>query len=158
MPQAILIPALTYGLPAAAAVTGAVLQSRATNKATKASTESNDAALAYAKEQEAIRRADYERALAEWQAGRQALLSRYGVSVPAYSAPRPPTLAAPSSGAPSVAALPAAAREGVRTFFSDGSSPLIPRGQNLAGAVAADAASVQPERWNDWRSYGLPSA
>lgn len=154
MPQAVLLAAI----PAAAAVGGAIVQSRATNKATQASTKSNDAALAYAKEQEAIRRADYERALAEWQAGRQALLSRYGVSVPAYSAPRPPTLAAPSSGAPSIAALPAAAREGTRTFFSDGSSPLIPRGQNLAGAVAANAASVQPERWNDWRSYGLPSA
>lgn len=131
------------GITAAGALGGAALASRSANKASEASTKANDAALAYAKEQEAQRRADYERAYAEWQAGRQALLSRYGISVPSSSAPR---IGAPTGGVPGMNA-PAA------------SAPLIPRGQNLAAVGAAPTAQGEPyERWNDWRSYGLPSA
>lgn len=158
------------GLSAAGAGYAAKKQSDAAKDATRAQTSANDAALAYAKEQDAQRRADYERAYAEWQAGRQALLQRYGVSVPEVSGPRlapslagPPTAAAPGGGplnirgnfiqnSPHLAALIASpqAPEG---------APLIPRGQNLAAVGAAPTAQGEPyERWNDWRSYGLPSA
>lgn len=67
------------GIGAAGSLLGGVLQSRSANKATDAQMEANRQALQYQKQQEAMRRQDWMRAMQAYQAGRQALLQRYGL-------------------------------------------------------------------------------
>jgi hypothetical protein len=135
------------GLAAGAQAYGAHKQASAAKDATRAQTAANDAALAYAREQEARNRADYERALAQWNAGRASLLERYGVSVPALTAPQ----------ATSGAGFRATAPLSPGALVSAGTAQ-IPN-QTLAGIMAErEAAMTRPGRWNDWESYGLQQA
>jgi hypothetical protein len=133
-------------------VVGGVLQSRATNKATAASSKANTEALDYTKEQETARRADYDKATAAyqqqwnaWNAQRMALLQRYGVDVSGMQAP---PMQSPSA-APSLM----------------GGGGVDPRTANAIGAAAQGGQTVadilgrgQPGKWNDWAAQGLPSA
>lgn len=87
MPQAAVVAGLQYGLPALGLVGGAVIQSRAQNKATKATQDSTNKALAFEQERETYNRQQRERAQAEyrqlwdaWQRQRQGWLQRYGVA------------------------------------------------------------------------------
>lgn len=112
------------GIAGAATLGGAALASRASNKATSAQKDSNDAALAFTREQEAYKRAQYEKAMAAYeqqynaaQARRDALLASYGFSVPsggslslggARPGPTAPVgaMGAPAAAPPSMVASP----------------------------------------------------
>lgn len=141
------------GITAAGALAGGALASRASNKATSASSKANAEALAYTKEQEAARRADfaqaqqaYQRQWEAWNAQRMALLGRYGVDVSGMQAPpmqtptaAPSLMGSPQTG-PRMANAIGAAAQGGQTV-----ADILGRGANLG-------------KWNDWEQYGLPSA
>src|SRR3972149_7038562 len=78
-------PAVAAGAAAAAPavgqIGGAIIQSRAQNKATEAQQQSTAEALAFSKERLAGGDADYARKLQAWEAGRQALMERYGIDI-----------------------------------------------------------------------------
>ena len=78
-------PAVAAGAAAAAPavgqIGGAIIQSRAQNKATEAQQQSAREALAFSKERLAGGDADYARKMQAWEAGRQALMERYGIDI-----------------------------------------------------------------------------
>ena len=89
---------ISAGIGAAGSLGGGIMGSKAQNKATEAQAKSNAAALDFQKQQEAARRAEYDKAYGMWNASRQALMSRYGLDVPGASAE--PAASAPMTGAP----------------------------------------------------------
>jgi hypothetical protein len=138
MPQAVLLAAI----PAAAAIGGAVVQSRAANKATKASTAANTEALNFTKSQAEAASADYARRYAAWEAERQALFQRYGINIPA-SAP-----AGPGAG------VPGPQPQGPAMGNS------LMRGATIADILGRKQAQPPPDArpldaWNDWGQRGL---
>jgi len=86
---------------AAGSVAGAYLASRGQNKATDATSKATAEALAYQMEKDAYSQKQYEAALAQYHAERQALLNRYGISIPqtatSLSGSMPASGAAPNS-------------------------------------------------------------
>jgi hypothetical protein len=60
---------------------GAAIQARQANKAAEMQLQGNREALAFQREQEAARKAQFDRAYAMWNAGRNALLQRYGIDI-----------------------------------------------------------------------------
>jgi len=151
MPAAVVVPAL---ITAAGAAGGAYLQSRASNKATDASSRANAEALAYTKEQETARRADYaqaqeayQRQWEAWNAQRMALLQRYGVDVSGMQAPQT-QLTMP----PNAQSLMGGGRIDPRTANAVGAA--AQGGQTVADILGRGA---DPSQWNDWKQYGLPS-
>ena len=137
---------------AAGVVIAGYLASRATNKATKAASAGTTAALDYTKQQEATRRADYDKATELWKAQwnawndqRMAYLQRLGVDVSGMQAPpmQSPT-AAPS--------LMGGGRVDPRTANAVGAA--AQGGQTVADILGRGA---QPSNWNDWKQYGLPA-
>jgi hypothetical protein len=144
---------IAAGIAAAGTLGGAALNSRASNKATDASSKANTEALAYTKEQETARRAEHDKATELWKAQwnawndqRMALLQRYGVDVSGMQAP---PMQSPSA-APSLM----------------GGGRVDPRTANAIGAAAQGGQTVadilgrgaQPGKWNDWESQGLYGA
>ena len=77
MPPAI----IAAGISAAGALGGAALSSRSANKAADTQVQAGREALAWEKEKEARRRADWEKGMQIWSAGRQALAQRYGLDL-----------------------------------------------------------------------------
>lgn len=158
MPQAVLLAAI----PAAAALGGAVIQSRASSKATKASQQANTEALNFTKSQAELAAADYQRRYDTWLAERQALLSRYGISIP------PPAPPSARPGAVPSAAVPPGAPEGGGFMggVADRLRPLAARQRPgvalVRGATVADMLGMRgreaPAEWNDWSGYGLRPA
>jgi len=142
------------GIEAGTKVFGAKKEADAAKEATKASAAGNDAALQFAKEQEAQRRADYERAMNDYYANRSVLAQRYGIALPARAPAQPYGATSPAAAAPSFAASnPGMFGDRVAAYRA-----------SLQGGTLADVAAnrqVQADQmsnWNDWRSYGLPSA
>ena len=82
-----MIPAIIGG---ATALGGAALGGKAANKAAKAQAASTDKALAFSREQEAARKANYDKAYSMWLSSRNQLLERYGL----------PTQGMPQMGGP----------------------------------------------------------
>ena len=77
------------GIAAAASLAGSAMASRSAGKATKAQSDANNQALAFQKEQDAKGRADWTRAMQAWETNRNALLQRYGISIPQAQAQAP---------------------------------------------------------------------
>src|SRR4030042_637527 len=77
MPPAVAVA----GIGAAGTLGGAYLQARAQNKATDASERATKEALAFSKERLAGGDADYARKMQAWEAGRNALMQRYGIDI-----------------------------------------------------------------------------
>ncbi len=73
-------PAINAGIGSVASLLGAGMQSRAANKATQANLLSSREGLAFAREQEAARQAQWQDAVRAWQANRSALLAHLGIS------------------------------------------------------------------------------
>ena len=97
MPAAI-IPAAIGGVTS---LVGGILGNRASGQAQDKQLAANEEALAYEQEQEARRRQDWEQAMAQYTAGRNQLLARYGVAVPGGGgAPQGPPGAVPRGIAP----------------------------------------------------------
>lgn len=150
MPGVALAPLLPSIITGVGSIAGAALGSRAANKATSAQSQANTQALDYAKQQEQQRRADYERALSEWESGRNALLQRYGVSVPALSTPRPPMMAT---------GTPAAAPATGGGFGENIAAILEAKARQSQGpGQTAEVQSSPYYKWNDWEKYGLRQA
>lgn len=132
---------------AAGGIVGGILGSRAQNKATEAQERANQQALAFSREQEATRKANYDRAYGMWDASRQELMRRYGITLPASTAP---TLTAPGAAQASPAGTLGAA---VRRPPAQ-----MPTGQTLGQIAQVQAPPEEPQgEWNDWRRYGLRS-
>lgn len=144
-------------------IAGGALSGKAAKEAAKMQLQSNREALAFSREQEATRKANYDRAYGIWDASRQELMRRYGIALPASTAP---TMAAPG------AAQPTLTRDAVRDFRASSSpAEFIHGARRLAGGAGLEAmqpagrslgqiAQPPPEpqgEWNDWRRYGLRS-
>lgn len=108
MPAAVAVPAI-------ASVVGAGVGAYGQHKATQAQSKANQQALAFQREQEAARKANFDKAMAAyeqkwnaWNASRNALLQRYGINVQSATpsgmmgggAPMTPPGAIPRSQAP----------------------------------------------------------
>jgi hypothetical protein len=144
---------IAAGIAAAGTLGGAALASRSSNKATDASSKANAEALAYTKEQETARRADYDKATQAyqrqweaWNAQRMALLQRYGVDVSGMQAP-------PTQSPTAAPGLMGGGRVDPRTANAIGAA--AQGGQTVADILGRGA---QPGKWNDWESQGLYSA
>lgn len=74
-----IIPA---AIGAASSLGGAALGGKGAKQAAKLQMQSQDKALGFAREQEMARRQDWQQAMAAYNANRNALLQRYGISVP----------------------------------------------------------------------------
>lgn len=119
-------------------VAAAGIQARAQNKATASQERATREALAFSKEQEVARKANYDRAYSIWDASRQELMRRYGITLPPSTAPNP---AAPNGALPRVG------------------KPVIDPGDAMArqpqpGATIGDLAQRAPD-WADWGRYNL---
>jgi hypothetical protein len=153
MPPAVLAsPLLAAGVTALGVVGGGALQSRASNKATKASSVANQQALAYTKEQDAAEkvraaRAEelYQRQWEAWQAQRMALARHLGLDVSGWEAGTPMRSAAPIAGAP----------------MGPGRDPRLGNAL-MQGATLADIMNRGGPQgggdWSDWGNYGLRQA
>ena len=83
-----IIPAAISG---AASLGGAAMGGKAANKAAKLQSQSTDKALAFSREQEAARKANYDKAYNMWLSSRNQLLERYGLptqGMPAMAGPQ----------------------------------------------------------------------
>ena len=135
-------PAIT----GAATLGGAALGGKGQNKATEAASKSNAAALAFEREREAMRKAEYDKAMQmyqsqwnAWNASRNALLDRYGVDI-GTSAEMPQM----AGGMPSAAPAPTAGAV----------TPQMPaQGATLGDIVNSKRSDLGT--WNDWSRYGL---
>jgi hypothetical protein len=150
MPAAIAAPAIG----AAGSLAAGVLGSRAQSKATDASLQAQREALAYEKQKDAERKAEYDKAMKmyqaqmeAWQGNRRALARRYGINVP-----EPSPMPGPGPGGP----------------MPGGAVPrgIAPRRSALTlGAIAGQAPpqeapmmpqapmDVDPSGWEDWSRY-----
>lgn len=147
MPPAI----VAAGIGAAGVLGGAALSARAQNKATSAQAKSTDAALDYTREQDALRRAEYARALEAWNNNRNVLLQHLGL--PAMSLPSSGgvgyTGGAPSGGQP----MPVAAPQ-----MADTSADLVPvmnRAPRQGSLAEVLASRGRLGGAFDWEGLGL---
>ena len=137
---------LGAGIAAVGTLGAAALQSRASNKATEASTKANKEAVTYTKEQEAKAAADYERRLNDYYASRDVLLQRYGVSAPGLLRPAPAPV------------MPAGAVPRAATGVPGGVPATRPAGvpnSRMANIGEVLQAKQGGNDWNDWERYGL---
>lgn len=132
-------------------IAGGALSGKAAKEAAKMQLQSNREALAFSREQEATRKANYDRAYAIWDASRQELMRRYGITMPASSAPTLTASGAPSGGS---GAMPGGSGV-VSTNRPPANTGGVPSG---GGATLRDIAqpTARPAgSWNDWNRYGL---
>ena len=150
-------PAVAAGAAAAAPavgqIGGAIIQSRAQNKATEAQQQSAREALAFSKERLAGGDADYARKLQAWEAGRQALMERYGIDIapPAPMSPGQPV----RGGSPMDQAVPREIPPAEIGGPGVGASPGMVRprpGSTIADMIQAKGAD--PYGW-DRPDFGL---
>lgn len=96
-----IIPA---AISAGASLGGAALGGKGQKKAAQMQMQSQDKALGFAREQEMRRRQDWQQALMAYNQNRNALLQRYGISIPTQApmggAPVQPMGQAPQFGQP----------------------------------------------------------
>jgi hypothetical protein len=138
---------------AAGTIVAGYLAKKGSDKATDASSKANAEALAYTKQQEATRRAEYDKAMElykaqyeAWNGQRMAYLQRLGVDVSGIQAPpmQSPTAAPPLTGG---------GRVDPRTANAVGAA--TQGGQTVADILGRGA---RPNQWNDWEQYGLRQA
>lgn len=137
---------------------GAALQARAQNKATEASERATREALAFSKERLAGGDADYARKLAAWEAGRNALMERYGIDI-APPAPMSPGMPV-RGGSPMDQAVPRGPggpqpAANVMSAPGVGASPMAaqPR-QGMTIADMIQAKGADPYSW-DRPNFGM---
>lgn len=145
---------IAAGLEAIGIGGGAAVSARAQNRATDVQERANQEAMAFQREQAELAEELYRQQWLEREAGRRALLEKYGITLPEVSAGPPsgpasggpPPGAAPRGGPPPGAVPPGAIPRG---------GP--PQGGNI-GTLAAPQAGGPPAAlgsWNDWTRYGL---
>jgi hypothetical protein len=137
------IPAAIGG---AASLGGAAMGGKGAKAAAQSQERSSAAALDFAKEQERTRQANFQRAYDIWDRSRQALLDKYGIVLPAGSAPQP-------GGAPGG---PAAPRGGVALapaqMASAAPAGAVPQNASLA-ELLGDKGNLGT--WNDWSKISV---
>ena len=136
---------------------GALLGGQGADKAAKAQERSQAAALGFAREQEATRQANFNRAYQIWDASRRALLDRYGITLPEATAPQMGAApAGPGAAAPGGPAMAAAVR---RPMPASAMPELAGGGMPQGGPVSlGQMLAAKPEGlegWNDWQRYRL---
>lgn len=118
-------------------VVAAKMQANAQNKATRSQEKSTREALQFEREQEAARKANYDRAYGMWDASRQELMRRYGITLPASTAPNP---LQPTGAGSGDTALKAPENQVIRP--------------HSGGVTIRDLAQEIPD-WSDWGRYNL---
>jgi len=151
-------PAVAAGAAAAAPavgqIGGAIIQSRAQNKATEAQQQSAREALAFSKERLAGGDADYARKMQAWEAGRNALMQRYGIDIAPPMPGGGPGGGMPGGGGPQ-GAVPREISPAEIGGPGVGASPGM--GRPRPGATIADmiqAKGADPYGW-DRPDFGL---
>jgi hypothetical protein len=123
----------------------------------------NQEALAFEREREATRRAEYDKAYGTWLSGRNTLLQRYGIDIAPPSAPGtegpggPPGMAGGSGVGAAPGGMPGMAQRAVMAQRGVGG----PQGGSIAdmvGAAGPQAPAGEDGGWSDWRRYGLRQA
>ena len=116
-----------------------VLNNQQQGKATEAELIANRDALEFAQAQEALRQANFERAYAQWEAGRNELLNRYGLSLDVReTAPGPDLMnwtPRPHPDAPRPHVLPGPAGTGAQREPGAGQNPLLSPAQGQTAVV-----------------------
>jgi hypothetical protein len=136
---------------------GAVVGGKGAKGAAQIQAQTADKALAFAREQEAAKKAAYDQSMKSyesrwnaWQGQRTALLQRYGVDI---APPTHPDAAA----SPGAATGGATAASGVIPAASANlSSMALSPGEQAQGSPAMSAAALP--KWNDWAGMGLRQA
>lgn len=144
MPAAVLIPA-------AAALTGSVIQSRSQNRALSVQRRAADQQIALERERDEARASrystameDYRKQQAEYDQMRRALLSHYGVNYGAPAGADGAKAAAPGVSLGGLLANPQA------TMLGPGGAPITPGTPGPEGPEA-----MEGEDAFDWRRYGV---
>jgi hypothetical protein len=147
MPAAAL-PAITAVAPLVGTLGAGILGSRSQGKATDASLQAQREALAYEKQKDAERKAEYDKAMKmyqaqmeAWQGNRRALARRYGINVP-ESAAGAGAGSASSPGGAVPRALTLGAIAGQR-MAAPQQAPMMPQAP----------MDVDPSGWEDWSQY-----
>jgi hypothetical protein len=91
---------VTAGIETAGSLGGAALGGKAAKQAAKYQMQATDKALNFQREQEAARKANYEKAYAMWLNSRNQLLQRYGLPTQGMPAAPPPAGGPPQGPAP----------------------------------------------------------
>ncbi len=157
----------------ATALSGA-LQTRGQNKATDASVDATDKALAFSQEQQKRADAAYEERMQIWQASRQALLDKYGIDIapPTMQGPGGPGGEGPREGPQggllgnirdevlrqsAAGRVPGGAPQGPPGAMPQGMAPGVADAKGLSGRNLGELASLGKPlgSWNDWSRMGL---
>lgn len=142
---------------------GAALGSKGANRAAEAQAKAAADALAFQKDQAAKKWAFDQQRWAAWNAGREELMRRYGIDIPASG----PPAASEGPGSPARGFdLGGMAAGAIGLSPRLGGQPGVPA--NLQALLAAGKAGLPqegappaeggPPEFGDWRRYGLPSA
>jgi len=169
MPPAI----IAAGIGAIGALGGGALAARSANKSASTQAASSDKALAFAREQEAAKKAQYAEAMKAyqakweaWQAQRTALLQRYGVDIAPPTHPAAGGAPGAAPGGPTSVPAPSGGYTGrggpqVASGVAPAPSP------NLGGMALNPAEQAQGSpamagaalpKWDDWAGIGLRQA
>lgn len=162
---------IAAGLGAIGIGGGAALSARAQNRATDASDRANQEAMAFQREQGGKGEEAYRARWDAWNAGRNALLEKYGIDIapPTMSGPGgevpggPGAVPRPGGGAPGGGGAP---RPGIGPLGAPGTpsagspagaagGPGAPQGQSLGELADFGRGPRELGSWNDWRSMGL---
>lgn len=184
MPHAILIPAITYAAPALLTAGGAYgiasKQAGAQKKAAASQQAANDAALQfeqkkYADSQAREQRAwdDYQARRAQYDAGKSAILARYGINtggssggaggitIPGVAGRNPQLSAGSGSGGQSTPSMaPAGGDSGGGGAAPFGMDPMAAMGEDPMAGGGAPMEEVDDQlqgasNWSDWGNYGV---
>jgi hypothetical protein len=128
-----------------ATIVSGIMQSRASNKATDAQSKSAAETLAFAREQEAQRKAVYEQKMAQYTAMRNTLAQRYGIDI--GTPPAAPGGPAMPGAVPRPQPVPAMAQ----------GAPQGLQGATLGGLMQRKQEAPGLDSWNQ-PNYGLPTA
>ena len=148
-------PLIGAGISAASGLVGGILQTKAQGKALDAQERANTQAMAFQREQAAKAEEIYKQQWDQWNQGRQALLSRYGITLPESSAPQPPGGAMPRGGPPQGAMPQGAMPQGA---MPQGGPAGPPPGVPAGGGSGMTLEEIMQRKGGDpfsWQNYGL---
>jgi hypothetical protein len=158
---------IAAGIAAAAKIGGTIMESRAAGNAAKTQAGTADKALAFAREQEAAKKAAYDQSMKAyeakwnaWQGQRTALLQRYGVDIAPPTMPgagaAPGDAQAPTGQAPGVQGVSPPTPSGIPGQTGGLGSIAMTPGEQMQGGPAMASAALP--KWNDWAGMGLRQA
>jgi hypothetical protein len=152
---------IAAGIAGGAAIYGAHKQAQASNKATAAQAGATDKALEYQKQQELETKARYEKDVQRYDASRQILAQRYGISLPPLGGQATPPPGAVPRGGPPPGMGPRGPMPQPGGQMMAGAAQLAPP-MAQGGTIGSMVARPRPSGtigslggWNDWKQQGL---